>query len=84
LILFAITFVSLPLLLHKEIDLVTAILLSIQTVIKNFKVMLIWFGMIGPLLLISLLPMFLGLLITLPLLGHATWHLYRKLLKHPA
>ncbi len=84
LILFAITFVSLPLLLHKEIDFITAILLSIQTVKQNFKVLLVWFGMIGPLLLISLLPMFLGLFITLPLIGHATWHLYRKLLKHPA
>ncbi len=84
LILFAITFVSLPLLLHKEIDFITAILLSIKTVSKNFRVLLVWFGMIGPLLLLSLIPMFLGLLITLPLLGHATWHLYRKLLKHPA
>ena len=84
LILFSITFVSLPLLLHKEIDFMTAILLSIQTVQKNFAVLVLWFGIIGPLMLLSLVPMFLGLLITLPVLGHATWHLYRKLLIHPA
>lgn len=83
LILFAITFVSLPLLLHKEIDFITAILLSIQTVKQNFGVLISWFVIIGPLMLISMIPMFLGLLITLPVLGHATWHLYRKLLLHP-
>ncbi len=83
LVLFAITFVSLPLLLHKEIDFITAILLSIQTVKKNFVVLIVWFAVIGALLLVSLVPMFLGLLITLPILGHSTWHLYRKLLRHP-
>ncbi|MBL4807663.1 MAG: DUF2189 domain-containing protein [Rhodobacteraceae bacterium] len=84
LLLFAITFVSLPLLLHKEIDFITAIILSIQSVKKNFAVLIVWFIIIGPMMLLSLVPMFLGLLITLPVLGHATWHLYRKLLLHPA
>ena len=82
--LFSITLVSLPLLLDKEIDFVTAILISIQCVMQNFKVLMIWAFTIGALSLLAMVPALLGLLCVLPILGHATWHLYRRLLSHPA
>jgi uncharacterized membrane protein len=45
--------------------------------------MLIWAGTIAGLLLLGMLPLFLGLLVVLPVLGHATWHLYRRALYQP-
>jgi len=78
--LFSLTVVSLPLLLEKELDFVTAMLLSFATVKANFFVMLVWAFMIAVLALIGMLPYFMGLLIVLPVLGHATWHLYRRAL----
>ncbi|MCF6271746.1 MAG: DUF2189 domain-containing protein [Rhodobacteraceae bacterium] len=83
-VLFSITLVSLPLLLEKELDFVTAILISIECVRENFVVLMVWAFMIGVLMLMAMLPALLGLFIVLPVLGHATWHLYRKLLDHPA
>lgn len=81
--LFAMTVVSLPLLLEKELDFVTAMLLSIRTVTENLPVMLIWAVIIAVASLSALLPMFLGLMVVLPVLGHATWHLYRRALYDP-
>ena len=43
--------------------------------------MMIWAGVIVMLLIIGMLPAFLGLLVVLPLLGHATWHLYQRVLR---
>ena len=80
---FAISVVGMPLLLEKEIDFVSAMLLSMRTVAKNLGVMLVWAALIAVLLFLGLLPMFLGLLVVLPVLGHATWHLYRRALYDP-
>lgn len=77
------TVVSLPLLLEKEIDFITAILLSLRCVRANIWVMLCWAFVIAALTFIALLPWFLGLLFVLPILGHATWHLYRRALYDP-
>ena len=82
-LLFAMTLVSLPLLLEKEIDFVTAMLLSIRTVTENFVVLTIWALIIAVLSILALAPWFLGLMIVLPILGHATWHLYRRALYDP-
>lgn len=82
-LLFAMTVVSLPLLLEKEIDFVTAMLLSIRTVSENFVVLTIWALIIAVLSILALAPWFLGLMIVLPILGHATWHLYRRALYDP-
>ena len=76
-LLFSLTVVSLPLVLDREVDFVTAMLVSIQTVRENLFVMLVWAALIAVLSLLALLPWFLGLMIVLPVLGHATWHLYR-------
>ena len=80
---FGITVVSLPLLLEKEIDFVTAMLLSLRTVAKNRAVMGTWAVLIAALLFVGMLPAFLGLFVVLPVLGHATWHLYRRALYDP-
>ncbi|MEO0905009.1 MAG: DUF2189 domain-containing protein, partial [Pseudomonadota bacterium] len=79
-VLFSMTVVSLPLVLHREVDFVTAMLTSMKTVRMNLFVMVIWASIIAVLSLIALLPWFLGLIVVLPILGHATWHLYRKAL----
>jgi uncharacterized membrane protein len=82
--LYAMTVVSLPLLLEKEVDFVSAMLLSIRTVSENFAVMAFWALTIAVLTLVALVPWFLGLVVVLPVLGHATWHLYRRALHDPA
>lgn len=79
-VLFALTVVSLPLLLDREIDFVTAMITSVSVVLTNPKVMLVWGLMIAVLLFVGIALGFLGLFLTLPLLGHATWHLYRRAL----
>ncbi len=82
-LLFSMTVVSLPLLLEKEVDFVSAMLLSIRTVAENLPVMLVWAALIAAVSLIGLLPAFLGLFVVLPVFGHATWHLYRRALYDP-
>lgn len=80
---FSITVVSLPLLLEREVDFVSAMLLSLRTVTANLGVMLIWALIIAVMLVAAMLPAFLGLFVVLPVLGHATWHLYRRALYDP-
>lgn len=75
---YAITVISLPMLVDRKVDFLTAIIASLKTVRGNFAVMLGWAAIIAALLFVAMLPGFLGLLVALPVLGHATWHLYRK------
>lgn len=79
-LLFALTVTSLPLVLDREVDFVTAMLTSLSVVKANIWPMLVWAALIAVLSLLALVPMFLGLMVVLPILGHATWHLYRKAL----
>lgn len=79
LLLFMITVIALPLLLDREVDFVTAMITSFQVVQRNPLPMLVWAGLIAGLTFLALIPAFLGLFIALPLLGHASWHLYRLL-----
>ena len=76
LLLYMITVMALPLLLDREIDFVTAMITSFQTVTGSPVPMLVWAGFIALMTFVAMLPGFLGLFLTLPLLGHATWHLY--------
>lgn len=79
-LIYAITVMGLPLLLDRELDFVTAMIISFQTVFQNLAVMILWGVIIVGLLVIGMLPYFLGLLVVLPVLGHASWHLYRQAL----
>jgi len=78
--LFCITVISLPLLLDREVDFVTAMITSFSAVLRNPLPMLGWAAAIAALLFVGMVPGFVGLLITLPVLGHATWHMYRHLI----
>ena len=73
---YAMTVISLPLLVERKVDFLTAIFTSLKVVRSNFAVMLGWAAIIAALLFVAMLPGFLGLLVALPVLGHATWHLY--------
>jgi len=77
-LLFAITAVSLPMLLDRDVDYVTAMVTSFNAVTSNLVPMLVWAFIIGAGLMVAMVPFFLGLLVVLPALGHGTWHLYRK------
>ena len=79
-VLFSLTVVSLPLVLDREVDFVTAMLTSMKVVRQNLFVMWVWAAIIAVLSVLALLPWFLGLMIVLPILGHTTWHLYRRAL----
>ncbi|MGX9350801.1 DUF2189 domain-containing protein [Shimia sp. W99] len=83
LLLYMITVISLPLLLDREVDFVTAMITSFQAVQANFVIMMVWAMIVSGLTFVAMIPAFLGLLIVLPLLGHATWHLY-SLMQHAA
>jgi len=75
---FSITVVAFPLLLHKDVDFVTGMITSVQAVLKNPKTMISWAAFIAVMLAVSLASFFVGIIVVLPLLGHATWHLYRR------
>jgi uncharacterized membrane protein len=81
LILFSLTVVSFPLLLERDVDFVTAMVTSVRAVVMNPVPMIGWAAVIVILLIVSALPYFLGLIVTLPVLGHATWHLYRRVVE---
>lgn len=77
-ILFTTTVISMPLLLDHDIDFVTAMLTSMRCVFENPGPMLAFGFTIAVLAFASMIPLFLGLLVLLPVAGHATWHLYRR------
>jgi uncharacterized membrane protein len=79
LILFSLTVVSFPLLLDRDVDFVTAMVTSVRAVVTSPLPMIGWAAVIVVLLIVSSIPWFLGLLVTLPVLGHTTWHLYRRI-----
>lgn len=79
-LLFMITVVALPMLLDREVDYVSAMIASFQLVQQNFFPMLLWAAFIATLTFVAMLPAFMGLFLVLPLLGHATWHLYDLLM----
>ncbi len=76
---FAISVLSFPHLLTREEDFISAILLSIRGTLHNLPAMILWGITVGTLLVLAAAPLFLGLALVLPILGHATWHLYRRI-----
>ncbi len=78
LLVLAISVISFPLLLDRDAGLPTAIVTSVRAVIANPVSMLVWGLLVAAGLVIGSVPAFLGLAIVVPILGHATWHLYRK------
>ena len=79
LVLFSLTVVSFPLLLDRDVDFITAMITSVRAVVMSPLPMIGWAALIVVLMIVSCLPYFLGLVVTLPILGHTTWHLYRRI-----
>jgi uncharacterized membrane protein len=70
--------ISFPLLLDRDVGASVALLTSIRVVVANPFTMALWGLIVAALLVLGSLPLFVGLAVTMPVLGHATWHLYRK------
>ena len=77
-VLFSVTVIAMPLLLDRETNFVSAMILSVRVVLENPVVMLGWAAIISVTMVLSMVPAFMGLIVTLPVLGHATWHLYTR------
>ena len=75
--------VSFPLLLDRDVGAVEAVLTSVRAVAANPLPMAVWGLIVAGLLVIGSLPFFLGLAVVVPVLGHSTWHLYRKVVSGP-
>jgi uncharacterized membrane protein len=78
---FAVSVVSIPLLVSHQVDAVTAIIVSLRAVRDNLKVMILWAWLVVMVTACGLVTLFAGLIITFPLIGHATWHAYRDLVE---
>jgi uncharacterized membrane protein len=81
--LFAVTILSIgaisfPLLLDRNVGAAVALLTSVRVVAKNPGTMAMWGFIVASLLVLGSIPAFLGLTVVMPILGHATWHLYRR------
>lgn len=73
--------VSFPLMLDRHAGLVDAVTTSLRAVARNPVPMATWGVIVAALLVLGSLPLFLGLAVVIPLLGHSTWHLYRKVIE---
>lgn len=81
---FAFSVVSIPMMLERNQDTVTAMLASFLALVRNLPMMLIWGALVVVLTAIGIATAFLGLIVTMPLVGHATWHAYRALIEPAA
>jgi uncharacterized membrane protein len=77
---FSITAIAPPLVVDREVDFVTAMTTSLRAVLTHPRPMLRWAIVIGAALAISFATLFVALLVIFPVLGHATWHLYRRVI----
>ena len=77
-LIFSVSVVSIPMILDRQTDAVTAGLTSLRLCLTQPLVMLLWGALITVLVVFALMPWFLGLLVVGPVLGHASWHAYRS------
>lgn len=76
---FAVTAISIPMLLDQDVDVITAMTISVLAVRANARVMVGWAGMLGVLIAFGFITFFIGLAVVFPIAGYATWHAYRDL-----
>ena len=82
LLVFATSVVSIPMLLDREkMDALSAMIVSFNAVKKNFLPLLLWAGIIVVLVTLGFVSWFAGLSVAVPVIGHATWHAYRDLVR---
>ena len=77
------TVVAFPILLDRDIGAYDAIYTSVRAVMANPLTMAIWGLIVAFLLVVGSIPLFAGLAVVIPILGHSTWHLYRKVIEPP-
>jgi uncharacterized membrane protein len=80
-VVFTVSVVSFPLLLDRDVGITTAVVTSARAVVANPVTMATWGFFVAGALLIGSLPLFVGLAVVLPVLGHSTWHLYRRVVE---
>lgn len=73
--------VSLPMILDRGVGLGQALVVSIVAVLTNFRALMVWAVIIVVVTAVGLLTAYIGLVVTLPLIGHASWHAYRGIVK---
>jgi len=78
-LIFVTSAISIPMIMDRQVDAVSAGLTSIRACLQNPGTMFVWGMLITVLIGLSMLPFFLGLLIVGPVIGHATWHAYRAI-----
>lgn len=76
---FTISAVTVPMLMDRQVDVPTAIQTSVHAVRINWQAMILWSSLIVMFVGVGLVTFYLGLIVTMPLIGHATWHAYRDL-----
>ena len=81
LMVFSLSVVSLPMMLHRKVDFATALVTSFMATRFNFAVMLLWGVMIAALIAIGMATNFIAMALIFPWLGHASWHAYRELVE---
>lgn len=83
-LIFVTSVISIPMIMDRKTDAVSAGLTSIRACLQNPGVMLLWGALITVLIGLSMLPAFLGLIVVGPVIGHATWHAYRHIVPQQA
>lgn len=78
-LIFVTSAIAIPMILDRQVDAVSAGLTSIRACLQNPGVMLLWGALITGLVVLAMLPFFLGLFVVGPVVGHATWHAYRQI-----
>ncbi|WP_412557703.1 DUF2189 domain-containing protein [Thalassospira sp. MIT1370] len=79
-IVFAISVVSIPLLVDRDVDVITAVIISVNAFRKNWKVLIGWAAVIAILAACGMVVFMFGLAIMMPLLGYSSWHAYRGII----
>lgn len=77
-VIFCVGAFSIPMLMDRKVDTVTAVITSINAVLKNKRAMLVWAASIVFLVLLGIATFYVGFVVVLPVVGHATWHAYRE------
>ena len=80
----SVSVVSFPLLLDRDVNVLVAIQTSVRAVLTNPFTMALWGLIVASILAIGFLLLFVGLAVAVPILGHSTWHLYRRVVDHAA
>jgi uncharacterized membrane protein len=80
----SVSVVSFPLLLDRDVNVLVAIQTSVRAVLTNPFTMALWGLIVASILATGFLLLFVGLAVAVPILGHSTWHLYRRVVDHAA